>query len=336
MNPKIYRIWEEGEYSYSGYGDFLPTVTAYLHEDGKTKRPAVLVVPGGGYYMVCPWEGEPVAEAFYRKGYQTFVLTYTTNFRYVEPLGLQPLKDLSRAVVFLRKNAERFGIDGFGLTVCGFSAGGHLCGSLAVHHEDQRLKETGGYQGISNRPDAAVLCYPVISTDECYTHRDSFFNLLGADASPSELEYMSLEKHVSGSTPPVFLWHTITDELVPVENSILFAQACIRHQVPAELHLFGRGPHGMSLADDTRLTKNLSSLYSMGQFFGALPDLIQAGESVPALFEYKGETESEIEAIKSAYLENTRKMQSISQTDGEIAMWTELADKWLHSDRPLA
>lgn len=329
MIRESYKIWEKGEYSYPGYGNFSPTITAYLHEDDKTKRPAVLVVPGGGYYMVCSWEGEPVAESFYQKGYQTFVLTYTTNFRHMEPLGIQPLKDLSRAIVFLRKHADRFGINSSGIVVCGFSAGGHLSGSLAVHYMDEHLKENGIYQGISNRPDAAILCYPVITTQERYTNRDSFLNLLGIDAAPSQLEYMSLEKHVSDHTPPVFIWHTVTDELVPVENSILFARACIEQHVPVALHLFGRGPHGLSLANDMHLTKDLSSLYNMEQFFEALPDLIKAGESIPALFDYAGQTESEIEAIKKTYLENSRKMQTIEQTVEEVAMWTDMVHKWM-------
>lgn len=329
MVPKSYKIWEEGEYGYSGYGNFLPTITAYLHEDDDKKRPAVLIVPGGGYYMVCPWEGESVAEAFCKKGYQTFVLTYTTNFRYIEPLGMQPLKDLSRAVVFLRKHADRFGVDSSKIAILGFSAGGHLCGSLAVHYVDEYLKETGEYRGISNRPDAVVLCYPLITTEERYTHKDSLYNLLGADASSSQLEYMSLERHVSGNTPPVFMWHTVTDELAPVENSILFTQACINQGISVELHLFGTGLHGLSLADNLHMTKDLSSLYCMKQFFEALPDLIEIGESVPGLFDYTGQSMSEIEKIKTDYFENTRRMQTIEQTDEEIAMWPELVHKWL-------
>lgn len=330
MIRKTYKIWEEGEYSYPGYGDFSPTITAYIHED-KKQRPALLVVPGGGYYMVCPWEGEPVAELFYQKGYQTFVLTYTTNFRYIEPLGLRPLKDLSRAVVFLRKNGDRFGLDSSRITICGFSAGGHLCGSLAVHHADECLKENGIYKGVSNRADAAVLCYPLLTTQERYTHRDSLLNLLGSHADSAKLEYMSLEKHVSANTTPVFLWHTVTDELVSVENSILFARACIKQNIPTELHLFGRGAHGLSLANDIHLLRNLSSPYNMEQFFAALPDLIKAGESVPSLFDYKGQQVSEIENIKETCLENLRKMQTITRAEDEIAQWTELVHKWLMS-----
>lgn len=329
MTRKTYKIWEKGEYDYPGYGNFSPTITAYLHENDGKERPAILVVPGGGYYMVCPWEGEPVAEAFYEKGYQVFVLTYTTNFRYMKLLGNQPMRDLSRAVVFLRKNAAELGINIAEIAICGFSAGGHLCGSLMVHHAEEQFREEGEYKGISNRPDAVILCYPVITTEESYTHKESLLNLLGNQTTPEQQEYMSLEKWVSDNAPPVFLWHTVTDEFVPVENSMMFAKACIEKHVPTELHLFDSGPHGMSLGNDNYLLKNLSALYNMEQLFEALPDLIKNGQSIPGLFEYNGQKISDIEAIKKTYLKNIRETETVHEVNDSIAMWTELVNKWL-------
>ena len=130
METKRYNIWEEGEYSYPMACGFVPNLMSYLHEDREETRACVLVVPGGGYAVVSPTEGEIVAKRFYEKGYQTFVLTYTTNLLGNEPLRLQPLQDVSRAVRYLRKHAEQFGIDAKKLVLCGFSAGAHLCGSL--------------------------------------------------------------------------------------------------------------------------------------------------------------------------------------------------------------
>lgn len=164
METKRYNIWEEGEYSYPMACGFVPNLMSYLHEDREETRACVLVVPGGGYAVVSPTEGEIVAKRFYEKGYQTFVLTYTTNLLGNEPLRLQPLQDVSRAVRYLRKHAEQFGIDAKKLVLCGFSAGAHLCGSLCVHYGD--VDDQGTYEDVSNRPDAAILSYPVITSGE--------------------------------------------------------------------------------------------------------------------------------------------------------------------------
>ena len=122
------------------------------------------------------------------------------------------------------------------LAVCGFSAGGHLCGSLCVHCEDIPDNET--YKEISNRPDAAVLCYPVITSGE-KAHRGSFDALLGEGASAEELEYMSLEMQVTKNTPPCFVWATVSDQAVPVENTLMFLQACREKGV--QPYFFGWG-----------------------------------------------------------------------------------------------
>lgn len=124
----------------------------------------------------------------------------------------------------------------------------HLCGSLCVHYDDIK-EESEEFEGISNRPDAAVLCYPVITSGK-YIHEDSFVSLFGLDASEEELEYLSLEKQVKRHTPPVFLWTTAEDELVPPENSILFADACRKNGVRCAFHMFSSGRHGLSLADE--------------------------------------------------------------------------------------
>lgn len=225
----------KGEYQYPRAGEFLPNITTYLHEDDEI-RPAMLVVPGGGYAIVSPTEGEIVAKRFFEAGYQAFVLTYTTNVFKLEPLHRQPLEDISRAVRCIRKNAEEWHVQSDRIVCCGFSAGAHLVGSLAVHYKEQEAEQEP-WKGISNRPDAVILCYPVITSGE-KAHRESFEFLLGQDASEKQLAWASLENHVTADTPPAFLWHTITDELVPVENSILYAKACHKAGVSCELHLF--------------------------------------------------------------------------------------------------
>jgi acetyl esterase/lipase len=181
------------------------------------------------------------------------------------PLKMQSLMDLSKAVVFVRKKAEQFRINQNKLVLCGFSAGGHLCGSLAVHYDAKELVFEGKYEGISNRPDAVILSYPVITSGE-YAHRGSFIALFGEEATEEELEYMSLEKHVTKHTPPTFLWQTAMDELVPVENSYFFAKACKEHEVIFEHHVFGNELHGMSLANEEWASRNYDGIYTMQQF----------------------------------------------------------------------
>ena len=161
MTKTIY-LWEKEEYQYPCAGEFLPNITAYLHED-ETARPAVLVVPGGGYAMVSPTEGEIVAKQFFEAGCQAFVLTYTTNMFQIAPLHKQPLADISRAVRTIRGHAESLRVRSDRIACCGFSAGAHLVGSLAVHYQDAALKE-GPFRDVSNRPDVVLLCSPVITS----------------------------------------------------------------------------------------------------------------------------------------------------------------------------
>ena len=136
MRKEKIRIWEAEEYSYGMAYGFVPNLTAYLHEEADGPRPCMIVVPGGAYSFASIREGQPVAERFYGMGYNAFVLTYTCNPLRMEPLRLQPLRDLARAVRLLRKEADRLEIDPDRIAVCGFSAGGHLTASLAVHGRD--------------------------------------------------------------------------------------------------------------------------------------------------------------------------------------------------------
>lgn len=315
MKTESYKIWEPGEYSYEHAFGFVPNITSYIHEDDM-KRPCILVVPGGAYCVVAPSEGELVALKFYEKGYQAFVLTYTVNFLQQVPLKLQPLKDISRAVRYIRRNADAFGVIQEELTVCGFSAGGHLCGSLCVHYEDIK-EESAEYSGISNRPDSAVLSYPVITSGE-KAHRGSFIALLGEDASPEELEYMSLEKQVTEKTPPCFLWATATDEAVPVENSEMYVRACREKGVPCAFHMFTSGKHGLSLADEDWANGVHMNPYTEEQLVSVMRK-VHAGE-VQVSERVRAEWEE---------MEKQQKEGDARVPVPEVTVWPELADAFL-------
>ena len=223
---------------------FMPTMTAYIVPNASTradrkKRPAMVVCPGGGYAFCSEREAEPVALQYLAAGFSVFVLDYT-----VAPncAGLEPQKNASKAISIIRQNADEWGIVPDKIAICGFSAGGHLATSMATLWDEELKTEDG-----SNKPNAAVLSYPVITCDEKFGHMGSFDNLCGFDKEARER--MSLEKRVTQKTPPCFLWHTAEDELVPVENSLLFAAALSREKIPFELHIFPKGPHGLSLAN---------------------------------------------------------------------------------------
>ncbi|HIY00253.1 MAG TPA: alpha/beta hydrolase [Candidatus Blautia faecipullorum] len=321
MVKKRYDLWESGEYTYPLSFGFQPNLVSYLHEDTDEPRPCVIVVPGGGYRIVSPSEGEIVAKKFYGKGYQTFVCTYTVNITGAAPLKDQPVKDLARAVRYVRKNAKDLGVDKDRVAVCGFSAGGHVCGSLCVHYEDIEEKNSE-YADCSPRPDAGLLCYPVISSGNC-GHSDSFKMLLGDDADPTELEYASLEKQVTQNTPPCFLWQTATDELVPVENSYLMAQALKEKGIPFAHHIFSQGRHGLSLANQEWADENYGEPYTMEQVFrfvelvksGRIPCTNEEREQLPAAFDYSDESR-EIPRPKC-------------EPNREVEIWPDLADWWL-------
>ncbi|MDR2134125.1 MAG: alpha/beta hydrolase, partial [Treponema sp.] len=190
---------------------------------------------------------------FSERGWRPYILRYTTG----ENLGTAPLREAAEAVRQLRERAAAAGEKG-PVVLCGFSAGGHLAASLGVHWNNAAVFPDAASRGLQ-RPDALVLCYPVISAG-VFAHRESMERLTGSVSSNGKADgsvsadgmaggdFFSLEKHAGPDTPPAFIWHTASDELVPVQNSLLFAEALLRGGVPVELHVFPRGPHGLSLA----------------------------------------------------------------------------------------
>ena len=199
------------------------------------QRPLVLVVPGGGYNHVSPREGDPVALQFAAAGYHTAVLTYSVG---EGAQNYQPLRQLNEALALLRQNAGEWHILPDKIAVCGFSAGGHLALSGAV------LDIPG--ETAQQRPNAVILGYPVITAGE-YAHRGSFVRLSGSE-DPADHQKFTLEDKITPDTPPVFVWHTMEDATVPVENTLLLLAALRKNRVPCEVHLFEKGVHGTSIS----------------------------------------------------------------------------------------
>ena len=211
----------------------------------ETPRWGVLILPGGGYGVVAPAEGEPVALAFLAAGMQAFVLEYS-----VAPARWpQAFLEAAAAVAFLRKNAQRYRIHPHRIAVCGFSAGGHLAGCLCNLWGDPLIRTELGLAPTDVRPDAGVLCYPVISA-ALSAGGSTFPNLLGEDWKQSGRVDLSLETSVTPTNPPAFLWTTWEDGSVPMENTLAYAAALRRQGVPFDLHVFQHGLHAMGLATD--------------------------------------------------------------------------------------
>ena len=315
-------LWNEEEYTYAGAFGFRPSLHTYLHED-EEMRPCVLVIPGGGYRFCSPSEGENVALRFYEMGYQAFVGTYSTNMVSCADLKTQPLRDISRMVRIIRARAQEFRIREGQIVLCGFSAGSHLCGSLCVHWKDVADDR---YEGISNRPDGAILSYPVITAGE-YAHRDSFTALLGAAATQEELDYMSLEKQVSEDTPPIFLWHTASDGLVPVENSCLMAMAMKKQGIPFELHIFPKGDHGLSLSDED---------WAQGRKQAPYPNE-QMAFVAKAAEEGRLKLPPDIEPWMNSWMNSMLHPEQAEAAPErkaipEVAVWPDLADHWIREN----
>ncbi len=224
------------------------TLTAYARDPvgsvaDSGQRWGVLILPGGGYGVVAPAEGEPVALAFLAAGVQAFVLEYS-----VAPARWpQAFLEAAAALAFLKQNAARYGISPHRIAVCGFSAGGHLAGCLSNLWGDPLIQQKLGLAPTDVRPDASILCYPVISV-ALSAQGSTFPNLLGDDWRSSDQVKLSLDTSVTVANPPAFLWCTWEDGSVPMENTLLYAQILRRSAVPFDLHVFQHGPHAMGLA----------------------------------------------------------------------------------------
>ncbi len=211
-------------------------------------RKALLVIPGGAYERICSdREGEPIALGFMPYGYNAFVLHYSVDGKKAFPAQLI---EASFAVKYIRDNAEELGIDKDEIYAAGFSAGGHLAASLGTMWNKEEIYRQIDMPFGYNKPKGVMLIYPVISGVSEYAHMPSFENLLATSNPDKEkLKECSIELSVSESSCPAFIIHTLTDELVPVQNSLILADAYSKLNIPYELHIYPNGVHGFALGN---------------------------------------------------------------------------------------
>lgn len=208
---------------------------------------AVIVVPGGGYGgLAMDHEGSQIAEWFNKMGFTAFILKYRMHGTgHMHPV---PMMDGQRAIRTVRARAKEWNIDPNRIGVMGFSAGGHLTSTLGTHFDAGNAKSNDPIERASSRPNFLILCYPVITTATEFAHKGSIQNLLGPNPDPALLENLSNDKQVTAQTPPTFIFQTTEDKAVPAENCIAFYLALHKAGVPAEMHIFESGPHGVGLA----------------------------------------------------------------------------------------
>lgn len=219
----------------------VPTLTPHL--PAKASGAAMLLIPGGSYSGIFEGQADPFARWLNEQGIAVFVLRYrlgSAGYRY--PAQLQ---DAVQAMRFVRRNAARWQIETHRIGVMGFSAGGHLVSTLINRPEDGDVAGEN-VERVSERPDLAILCYPVISMTT-KPHAASMLNLLGPSPSDAIVRQTSSELQVRAGLPPCFVWHTGEDKMVPVEHSLLYAAALQQHGLPHDLHIYQRGDHGTGL-----------------------------------------------------------------------------------------
>lgn len=245
--PPIELLWPEGAPGAVGSEDAdRPALFLYLPPEDRATGAAVVVCPGGGYRtLAMDHEGDQIGRWLNSFGVAAFVLRYRHAPRYRQPA---PLEDAQRAIRTVRARAREWRVSPDRIGIWGFSAGGHLASTAATKFDDGNSAASDPIDRLSSRPDFLILCYPVITFSAEQAHRGSMRNLLGDNPDPKLIESYSSEKQVTSRTPPTFLFHTNEDKGVPAENSVLFYLALRRAGVPAEMHIFERGPHGVGLA----------------------------------------------------------------------------------------
>lgn len=266
-------LYEYFGFEKKGKGGILIT---YIPDDvewlDKKIRPAMLVIPGGAYISCAEREKEPVALKFMASGFAAFTLEYSTLTTYPVPLF-----EAMMAIRYLRDNQTELGINKIAVT--GFSAGGHLAGLLSTTTKDEMLELFSDTN--FSLPDAVILCYPVVTLKDNLTHLDTRKNITGNDENL--YEKLSIENRIRKNSSPAFIWHTVEDDVVPVENSLLIAAAYRKANVSFSLHLFEKGWHGLSLAniETSNDTKEDHELEYVGKWFDlALDFLINHGFNI--------------------------------------------------------
>jgi acetyl esterase/lipase len=245
--PKADLLWIDGAPGAQGTQDEdKPTLAPYIVPQGRGTGTAVIVCPGGGYqHLSMDKEGDQVARWLNSLGVTAFVLKYRLGPKYRHPVELG---DAQRAIRTVRYKATEYRVLPDRVGIMGFSAGGHLASTAGTHFDAGNANAADPIDRLSSRPDFLVLVYAVISFSPPYVHRGSLQALLGDQPDPKLVENLSNELQVTAQTPPTFLFHTSGDKTVPAENSALFYLALRKAGVPAEMHIYEQGPHGVGLA----------------------------------------------------------------------------------------
>jgi acetyl esterase/lipase len=243
----IVLLWPQGAPDAVGQRvEDKPSLTIFLPPAEKATGAAVVICPGGGYgFLAVDHEGKQIGEWLNSIGVAAFMLKYRIAPRYHHPA---PMQDAQRALRRVRARAKEWHIDPQRIGIWGFSAGGHLASTAGTHFDNGKADADDPVERASCRPDFLILSYPVITMALPYTHMGSRQNLIGKDPDPKLVESLSNEKQVTAKTPPTFLFHTNADDGVLPENSVRFYLALRQAKVPAELHIYEKGPHGVGLA----------------------------------------------------------------------------------------
>lgn len=239
-------LWEHGAPGALGTSETdVPSLEYFPPWGDNPSRTCVIVAPGGSYvFLASNHEGRQVANWFNALGICAFVLTYRLGPRYHHPIELG---DAQRAIRLVRTRAAEFHANRDRIGMMGFSAGGHLTSTVGTHFDAGNATAEDPIERASSRPDFLILAYPVITMKPPYAHMGSVHALLGEHPDPKLQELLSNELHVTAQTPPTFLFSTTDDDTVPVANSVMFYAALQKAGVPAELHIFAKGPHGVGL-----------------------------------------------------------------------------------------
>jgi acetyl esterase/lipase len=236
----------------------VPTITVFLPRTMRDGTPAVVVCPGGGYQnLASNHEGRQVANFLNSLGIAAFVLKYRLGPKYHHPVELG---DAQRALRTLRAHAADWRLDASRVGIMGFSAGGHLAMSASTWSDAGNAQAADPIDRVSSRPDFSILGYPVISMTADYMHRGSQRNLLGENPDPDLARRLSGENAVTKDTPPTFIFQTTEDTTVPAENAVYYYLALRKAGIPAEMHVFEKGAHGVGLANDIPALSPWSSL----------------------------------------------------------------------------
>ena len=255
QEPKVLLLWPDGAPGALGNEERdKPTLTVFPAPADKANGTAVVICPGGGYGgLAIDHEGKQIAEWLNGHGVAAFMLKYRLGPRYHHPA---PLQDAQRALRTMRARAAEWHVDPQRIGIWGFSAGGHLASTAGTHFDTGRPDATDAIERVSCRPDFLILAYPVITLKPPFYHKGSRDNLLGDKPSDELVNSLCNDEQVTAKTPPTFLFHTGEDSAVPPENSVQFYLALRKHKVPAELHVYEKGRHGVGLATGIGGTPN--------------------------------------------------------------------------------